>query len=867
VFDEELLKANTASLERIVGILDQRLPSAIKKGAQETEKAVKNTESWIESAKGLADTFNEVTGALEKVGGYVEKFADMAGAAEQNQRAVEAFGDSLDKIKTQTAGAVSNLDLLADRNKLLESGLRLTNDEFAVFAREAHDHAAKLGTDAKGELDKLTEALRSGSGEALRQYGVKVKEGSTRAQAFEATLKHLRAEQTKAGPVTKTMKDNVDALKVGWNEATTAIVGAIAKLINLQGILSAITKGMRDLVRDVGQLTSNDAAGRAASQAGIAQPTVMQRLGLSSNTQALTASIRADMRQEIANLQAKVQDAGRATGTGFYLGDTNRLNDRQLQEAIGAMRTLAERTSGTFLSRAQGERVDPNTARAIILETQASMHSRFDELARVEQANRAANDRVRTEALVANGLPSTVAAANARGLTGSGPGIVGPRDTTNGRGGGGPTASELREMREKLADLERQRIVDRAQQALTAAGASAASQQLGTDIAGVNALGQTQAQLLRITLQESAELSGIATKLQGHNLTLKQRVELEERARTLRANRRTTEQVMLAIGERERDLKEASFNLTVQQTTQEVALYQQAIASREAGLRLTASETEALASKTTATQRLRELEQGLSGSISTAQWEVQFAATQEAKNAALQRELQLRMQLAGVQSQIRAADDKAKEDALKGDFGAQISKKFLGNVADTTTQAQRFAGVAVDAFNQLGEGFASNIVAVIQGQKSFGEAMRDMLRDFLGAMTKMAVLEVIKNTAMGFAALATYQYPSAAQHFTSAAIWGGIGIASGAALAGVSAASKPAATPPASSGAGGGSPRAANNGGGAGGASGGGGGFTLNVNVSGALFNAGVATAAAGAVEYARNSGLWPAYRARRAMA
>ena len=89
----------------------------------------------------------------------------------------------------------------------------------------------------------------------------------------------------------------------------------------------------------------------------------------------------------------------------------------------------------------------------------------------------------------------------------------------------------------------------------------------------------------------------------------------------------------------------------------------------------------------------------------------------------------------------------------------------------------------LDVLAQTSDAFAEGILAHVEGSKSFVDSMEAMAYGAVRAIAKMAVVEFLKNTAMGFAALATYRFAAAASSFTAAGIWAAVGVASGAGLA------------------------------------------------------------------------------------
>jgi len=124
------------------------------------------------------------------------------------------------------------------------------------------------------------------------------------------------------------------------------------------------------------------------------------------------------------------------------------------------------------------------------------------------------------------------------------------------------------------------------------------------------------------------------------------------------------------------------------------------------------------------------------------------------------------------------------------------------------SQLDEFASKMKDALGSTSDAFADAVVAAAEGSKGFGEAMEDMLRSTLKALLKMAIVEGLKNVALGIGHLASFNYPGAASAFAAAGAWAAVGVAAGV---GTAAMAKPAAT----AGAGGSAPSGTGSGAGA----------------------------------------------------
>ena len=82
-------------------------------------------------------------------------------------------------------------------------------------------------------------------------------------------------------------------------------------------------------------------------------------------------------------------------------------------------------------------------------------------------------------------------------------------------------------------------------------------------------------------------------------------------------------------------------------------------------------------------------------------------------------------------------------------------------------------------FSALESAFSSSVSAWLDGSKSMSQATRDMVRDVARSLTGEAIVQGLKETALGIGALAMGS-PSAAIHFAAAGKWAAIGVAAGA---------------------------------------------------------------------------------------
>lgn len=93
--------------------------------------------------------------------------------------------------------------------------------------------------------------------------------------------------------------------------------------------------------------------------------------------------------------------------------------------------------------------------------------------------------------------------------------------------------------------------------------------------------------------------------------------------------------------------------------------------------------------------------------------------------------------------------------------------------------ATRSSNFTTAAWESMSGAMQQHLAALAQGKEDAATAFAGMAKDALQALSTRAIGEALANLAGGFAALASYQYPSAASFFTAAALWGAVGALSG----------------------------------------------------------------------------------------
>jgi len=92
--------------------------------------------------------------------------------------------------------------------------------------------------------------------------------------------------------------------------------------------------------------------------------------------------------------------------------------------------------------------------------------------------------------------------------------------------------------------------------------------------------------------------------------------------------------------------------------------------------------------------------------------------------------------------------------------------------------AQRMQEINEAIFNSLQSALASSVDAWLSGSRSMGEAMQDMVKAVAKSLASEAIIQGLKQTALGIGALAMGS-PTAVSHFAAAGKWAAVGVAAG----------------------------------------------------------------------------------------
>ena len=215
----------------------------IAEGWGDGADAVREFGSALEEAEGAADEFAEgaqeagasaggfgsrMEGMLPSVGAVAGAVAAAAAAAvawanatETTMGVLNRMPGSLQTAQDAVGGMVSRMDLAISRNRLMQAGLSLTDQQFADIAEVATDYGAAIGAGPVESTQQLGDALTALSAEALARFGIQVDASVPKTEQYAQAMAQLRERAAAMETGADTLGGSVGRFLVVLQDATT----------------------------------------------------------------------------------------------------------------------------------------------------------------------------------------------------------------------------------------------------------------------------------------------------------------------------------------------------------------------------------------------------------------------------------------------------------------------------------------------------------------------------------------------------------------------------------------------------------------------------------------------------------------------
>lgn len=221
------------------------------------------TGQWRQTVTAVSSAYTAMRSIVGDVATLAGRVVEGAVAADRHARAVSRLGAAYEQVRAATNDVVSAEQALRVQQELTQSGLRVGANELATITRRAREYAQATGVDVDQALGQMTEALRGGTAEGLRRFGVEVAQGTDRVRAMEGALSRWREEQSRGGPAARTLGEEVGSAGRAFNEMTNSIMGSIAQALRLREAFAAISGFMGGWDRERQQNEREESAGNA----------------------------------------------------------------------------------------------------------------------------------------------------------------------------------------------------------------------------------------------------------------------------------------------------------------------------------------------------------------------------------------------------------------------------------------------------------------------------------------------------------------------------------------------------------------------------------------------------------------------------
>ena len=211
------ISATTAKLQKelktATGAIQQTQRDLQRIGKQiNTIFAVAGIGIAIAGVKRMTDSLADLAEKGERAGSISEAFKQLGGSSA-----------SLEEARKATIGLVDSFDLMAIANKAMIAKVPDLNKHLGLIADVGGRLANALGTDTKGAIEGLSEAITKGTNKALKPYGIVIDETANKSERFRQIWEQLTKLQTRTPEVTDSVANAYAALKIQIGETIEKI--------------------------------------------------------------------------------------------------------------------------------------------------------------------------------------------------------------------------------------------------------------------------------------------------------------------------------------------------------------------------------------------------------------------------------------------------------------------------------------------------------------------------------------------------------------------------------------------------------------------------------------------------------------------
>lgn len=244
-------------------------------GADDASRRVQNFQRELDRTGQTATSASGGLGTLRtSLGGAAVAFTALASAGGAAVAAMVAFGNELERqagvfnrfngdieaARRATNGLVSDLQLMQAANAFAARGIRIAGQDLRNVMVAALERSAATGRDFQQVLDQLTQALSTGSTEALQQFGISVQRTGDRSRDAQSAFQELERQYGNVESSADTAGGSVQRFQVALENSKTAFFEAINDTGNLDqaftDLFNAVTGGSSTFEEAMDTMTS-----------------------------------------------------------------------------------------------------------------------------------------------------------------------------------------------------------------------------------------------------------------------------------------------------------------------------------------------------------------------------------------------------------------------------------------------------------------------------------------------------------------------------------------------------------------------------------------------------------------------------------
>lgn len=703
-----------------------------------------------DALSGMGTRYATIVGPLRDVAGTVEQVTDrvlsLADEQQRLDRATERTGLNFTQASRAGGAFVDTLATMRAAMSFSQAGMRLTQEQLDALIRRASEFSQATGTDMRGAVDQLTQALINGDAGGLRRFGSGLAAVGGESHSTQERLDALVASVRGLGPASEDSSLRFQqSMERARSAARNASAGLVEEFQRAYGAVDDALGGARRSVAD-----TDTAARGAGSGVGVLVGAVAR---LAQEVIATTPGIR-DANSGLVALSTST--AGTASGLASAASNAAALR-RELADLPSLSETVSQNLAqigqiGQLLSMARSGEVerrlldDPDYQNVLAREGEERMKTTQQK--RREAAQRGAAAAAARRAQVA-ALTEAMAREHTIGIYMRGAlndaqaedllGMI-----ARGPERGGALTPRARTDAEETALAQRRREIDRTATESRLAG-----------------------------LQQELDLRSQLAEFQGRDTS-------QERIAALRDLQREQAEYVQTL---EREVRAARELAQTSLGGENEAQRREELAAAEARLR-GARSTQAQTSLALA----RETPEGRRG---------QRIARDQQTTRDMREELDYRRT-------ADAAAARVEQGRLAREINVQnqrleMQRGFLERWRDLHSQEVDIAGSAMDVldagFKSFGDSMSEHLQAIIAGRETVGAALQGILADTMTALGREAMGKGAFFAAEALGKAAMYDVPGALQAAAASAAY----FAAGATLTAIGAVAQP--SPPASAGA------------------------------------------------------------------